>query len=238
MNTSKKLSQTKLSQTTNTNKRLFTRPVASILLAGTIIAGFTSAEAAKHDAELQQIQRAWAQAVYKTSNKQAKYAALQKLTNESGTLASQYANTPAVLVWDGIVNSTFAAVKGGLGALGLVKKSRDQLERAKQLDPNVLNGSAYTSLGTLYAKVPGWPIAFGDDKKAELHFRKALQINPNGIDPNFFYAEFLAEQGQKAKAIQHLQKALKAAPRPGRPVADAGRRQEASQLLHKLRQEG
>ena len=35
-------------------------------------------------------------------------------------------------------------------------------------------GSAYTSLGTLYFKVPGWPVGFGDEEKAEELLRKAL----------------------------------------------------------------
>jgi hypothetical protein len=55
------------------------------------------------------------------------------------------------------------------------------------IDPRALQGSAYTSLGSLYYQVPGWPIGFGDDKRAEAMLLKALEINPDGIDPNYFY---------------------------------------------------
>jgi Tfp pilus assembly protein PilF len=78
----------------------------------------------------------------------------------------------------------------------------------------------------LHYKVPGWPLGFGDKKKARAYLEKALQINPNGIDPNYFYADFLRERGEYEQAIQHYEKALAAPARPGREDADAGRRQE------------
>jgi Tfp pilus assembly protein PilF len=65
--------------------------------------------------------------------------------------------------------------------------------------------------------------------------QKALAINPNGIDPNYFYGEFLVETGKASEAIPYLERALKAPPRPGREVADAGRREEANTLLARAR---
>ncbi len=41
------------------------------------------------------------------------------------------------------------------------------MDQSISIDGSVLQGSAYTSLGTLYYQVPGWPIGFGDDEKAE-----------------------------------------------------------------------
>ena len=97
-----------------------------------------------------------------------------------------------------------------------------------------MNGSAYTSLATLYAKVPGWPIGFGDKKRAEELFKKSLAINPSGIDPNFFYAEYLIDHDRVAEGRNYLETALKAPPRPGRELADSGRRQEIQALLNKI----
>ena len=65
----------------------------------------------------------------------------------------------------------------------------------------------------------------------------SLAINPDGIDPNFFYAEYLAERDRNAEARQYLEKALKAAPRPGRELADKGRREEIRVLLERLNKE-
>ena len=117
------------------------------------------------------------------------------------------------LVWVGIVQSSHAGAKGGLGALGLAKKARASLESALARDPQVLGGSAYTSLGTLYYKVPGFPLGFGNKDKAQELLRKALSVNPDGIDPNYFYAEYLYKQGRYAESMQYLEQATKAAPR-------------------------
>jgi predicted Zn-dependent protease len=80
----------------------------------------------------------------------------------------------------------------------------------------------------------GWPIGFGDDKRAESYFRKSLALNPTGIDPNFFYAEFLIDNDRLEEARPYLDAALKAPARPGRELADKGRRQEAQALMNKL----
>ena len=75
---------------------------------------------------------------------------------------------------------------------------------------------------------------FGDDAKAEAMLNEALTINPTGIDPNYFQADFLYRNGRYDEASAALNKALKAAPRPGREVADAGRRSDISALQQKI----
>jgi tetratricopeptide (TPR) repeat protein len=137
------------------------------------------------------------------------------------------------LVWEGIIVSSLAGERGGLGALGLVKEAKALYERAIQIEPAALEGSAYNSLGVLYYKVPGWPVGFGDKAKARELLQKALAVNPKGIDPNYFYAEFLVETKHPDEAVAYLERALQAPARPGRQVADAGRREEARQLLEK-----
>ena len=139
-----------------------------------------------------------------------------------------------LLIWSAIVKSTWAGARGGLGALKLVKDAKSRLERALKQDDKALDGSAYTSLGSLYYQVPGWPVGFGDDDQAEQLLRKALVVNPNGIDPNFFYGDFLLQQGKAGEAKTYLNKALQAAPRPGRELADMGRRKEIEQRLESL----
>jgi len=139
------------------------------------------------------------------------------------------------LVWEGIIVSSLAGEKGGLGGLGLVKQAKAIYEQAIQIDGNVLDGSAYNSLGVLYYKVPGWPIGFGDKARARELLQKALAINPAGIDANFFYAEYLVEARRADEAAPYLQKVLDAPARPGRTIADNGRREEARALLAKIK---
>lgn len=193
------------------------------------------AQEASFTTELTDIQQGWDQANYQAASAADKQRQLEALSARSEALARKYPRHAEPLVWEGIVLSTYAGAKGGLGALSLAKKSRDCLLAATRIDPAALRGSAYTSLGALYYKVPGWPIGFGDRDKANDFLRKALALNPDGMDPNYFIGELLYEQGEYSRSLQHLQKALEAPPRPDRPVADAGRRAEINTLVAKVR---
>ncbi len=162
--------------------------------------------------------------------------ALNVLTQHAHTELLAAPNDPALLIWYAIIVSSYAGEKGGLGALSLCKEARSSLELAIARDPAALNGSAFTSLGTLYYKVPGWPIAFGSDKKAREYLSKALELNPTGIDPNYFMGDFLYTQGEYGHARTYLTTALNASDRPERPIGDAGRRGEIRALLAKVDQ--
>lgn len=195
-----------------------------------LLAPLTNSSAAGLSQDIASLQHEWARIKYQTSEnlQEAQFEALAKTAE---TITARYPNRAEPLIWEGIILSTWAGAKGGLGALSLVKQSRDRLEKALAINPKALDGSAFTSLGTLYYKVPGWPIGFGDDEKAEELLTKALGVNPDGIDPNFFYGEFLLEEKRYQESIKILNHALQAAPRPDRKIADAGRKSEIRQLL-------
>ena len=162
-------------------------------------------------------------------------AAYETLAKDAERVMAQYPKSAEPAIWHGIVEASHAGAKGGLGALSLAKSARKSLEQALALNPNALEGSAYTSLGSLYYQVPGWPIGFGDDKKALELLQKGLAVSPNGIDPNYFYGDFLYRSGDYGPAEQALRKALQAPPREGRKLADDGRRKEIGELLEKIR---
>lgn len=180
--------------------------------------------------EVTKLQSRWAQVNYQLQGDDQQQA-FEQLVSEADSITRTYPESAEAWIWNGIIKSSYAGARGGLGALGLVKESRAALEKALTINPAAMQGSAYTSLGTLYFKVPGWPIAFGDDDKAEELLKKALAINPDGIDSNYFYAEYLEDKGDYAEAKKYLLKAQQAAPRLSRPVADAGRQKQISQLL-------
>lgn len=181
------------------------------------------------------IQKQWAHVNYQLED-EAREKAFDMLIAQAQQRVKAVPEDADSLIWLGIIQSSAAGAKGGLGALGLAKDARKSLEAALKIDENALQGSAMTSLGTLYHKVPGWPISFGSDKKANKLLQQALKVNPNGIDPNYFYAEFLYDEGKYALAKQHLLVAQAAAPRPDRPIADAGRHDEIASLLAKVNQ--
>jgi tetratricopeptide (TPR) repeat protein len=176
------------------------------------------------------LQHDWAIANYKLAGDEQE-AAFEALIERADAAVANNQQSADLLIWNGIIKSSYAGAKGGLGALGLAKAARKSLEKALKVDGEALNGSAYTSLGTLYSQVPGWPVGFGSDKKAVQLLRKALDIDPDGIDSNYFYADYLLQQKEFAEAEKYLIKAQNAAPRPDRPIADAGRQEEIQAAL-------
>ena len=175
----------------------------------------------------------WAFISYQMPEKEREQA-FKNLAAEADRLASASPTRAEPLVWEAIVLASYAKVQGGMGALSKVRKARDLLMAARRIDPDTLNGSIYTSLGHLYAKVPGWPIGFGDKEEARALLQTGLEVDPTGIDANYFYADFLANQGDYAKAREYLDRALAAPPRPGREDADAGRRRDIERLLAEI----
>lgn len=197
------------------------------------LAAVYSSAQAQTTLSLAQIQQQWAHCQYQQSSKKASLSCFEKLVADNNDALKAHPKDEQLRVWLGINLSSQAGAKGGLGALSLVKEAKVNFEQVIKNAPNTLDGSAYTSLGALYYQVPGWPIGFGSDKKAKAMLKKGLAINPNGLDSNYFYADFLRDQGDKKAAKQYFEKALAAPKRPNRPLADEGRRKE---ILAKLKE--
>ncbi|MBU0655659.1 MAG: hypothetical protein KJ914_11095 [Gammaproteobacteria bacterium] len=209
----------------------FTKTMISLcLMSATFLPAFAHASM---DGDLLNIQREWGRINYQVSGKDAKLQAIHELEKSAAQLSAANPNRAEPMIWEGIILSTDAGIVKSMSALGIVKKAKGLLEKAIQTNPDALDGSAQASLGVLYYQVPGWPVSFGDDKKAEKYLQDALKINPNGIDPNYFYGDFLLKAKRYDEAVPYLTKALQAPARPNRPVADAGRRAEVKQALAK-----
>lgn len=174
------------------------------------------------DASIAQLQHEWATANYQTAEK-GREDALDKLVKEAHQVTAANPGRAEPLIWEGIITSTLAKYQSFFSAGGTAKAARDLLLSAEKIDANALEGSALTSLGSLYYKVPSG-ISFGDHKKAREYLERSLKISPNGIDQNYFYADFLLAEGEYAKSLEYFKKALNAPARPGREDADAGRR--------------
>jgi tetratricopeptide (TPR) repeat protein len=187
------------------------------------------------DESIARLQSEWEQIKYKQpADKQEK--AYEALTREATAVRTENPDRAEADIWYAIALASHAGAKGGLGALSLAKEARTVLEKVLVREPNALNGSAYVTLSSLYCQVPGWPIGFGDKDKARELLTKALAINPNGIDPHFFMGDCHYRAGDYDKALVSLETALKAPPRPNRPLADEGRRKEIDALLVKVRE--
>ena len=177
------------------------------------------------NAAIVELQHGWAHAKYQVPES-AQDQAYKELVAKAEQAVRDFPDRAEPLGWSAIILSSYAGVQGTFDALKSVEQARDQLVAAAKIDDKALNGGIMTSLGALYYKVPGWPIGFGNDKKAKEFLERGLALNPTGIDQNYFYGDFLLDQGDKEAARTYLTRALNAPPRPGREDADAGRRQE------------
>lgn len=183
--------------------------------------------------DIKPLQDRWAEVNYNINDEQ-KEQAFSDLLEQANAVVAANPNKAEALIWRGIIKSSYAGAKGGLGAMSLAEGSKADLELTLEIDSQALQGSAYTSLGVLYYRVPGWPIGFGSDKTAKVMLEKALAINPQGIDPNYFYADFLTQERDYKAAMSYIEKARQAQRRAGRETADQGRLQELAELQAKV----
>ena len=217
-----------------TNSSHTTLSVLMVLIASCLGMASVQALADTVDDSIVELQHQWARAYYQVPEKQ-KEDAFKELAAKAHQVTLTNAGRVEPMVWEAIILSSYAKFSGPLSALGKAKAARDLLVGAEKIQPDALGGSIYTSLGSLYYKVPGWPIGFGDKKKAKEYLEKAVKVNPTGIDSNYFYGDFLVEQGEYAKGREYLEKSLAAPARTGREDADQGRRDEVQQTLEKVK---
>lgn len=206
------------------------------LVLAFILSCLQTARASEMPLNAEILSQKWAAAKYQTST-QEQLPLLKNLVEEATLAAEASPRDPSVLAWKGTILSTYASLKGGVEALSVLREAKKALEASIALDESAENGLAHTILGAMYYRVPAWPVAFKDTKKAELHLQKGLALNPQGVDQNFFYGDFLKNQENYQAAEDYLSAALNAPVRAGHEVADEGRRTEAARLLEEVEQE-
>jgi type IV pilus assembly protein PilF len=82
---------------------------------------------------------------------------------------------------------------------GDLQGAMEKLTKALQFDPNY--APAHTVLAILYERI-------NDPANAEVHYRKAVDLEPKKGSPNNNYAVFLCKQGRGAEAKPYFERAL------------------------------
>jgi|AutmiccommunBRH9_1029481.scaffolds.fasta_scaffold01313_7 tetratricopeptide (TPR) repeat protein len=181
------------------------------------------------------LEHAWDHVQFEVADRDARLKAFSDLADQADQILKQDPENAEVMVWEAISLSSVAGEIRGPSALGKVKRARELLLAAEEIDSNALgDGSIYSSLGTLYYQVPPFPIGFGNKKKAREFLDKALAQNPNGIEPNYFMADFLVHTGDYKSALKYVTAAEAAPSRPERPIADEGRMRDLAALKTKI----
>jgi tetratricopeptide (TPR) repeat protein len=185
------------------------------------------------DADLHAIAIAWEHIKFDEGGAPEQFDHIDALAERAAGLVQKYPGRPEPLIWEGIITSEEAGMASTLSAMGYAKSAKALLEEALKKDPAALDAGAPTSLGVLYYRVPGFPFGFGDNKKARELLAQAVSLAPNGMDANYFYADFLMSQREYAAADKLLRHALSLPSQTDRPLWDKNRRAVIRELMAK-----
>lgn len=183
---------------------------------------------------INRIESDWAISYYLKTPEQQK-TDYPRLLQRVRTIGQRHPHAAEPKIWQAILLSANAEFEPALTALESLDAAKSLLEEAIKTQPDALEGAAYVTLGTLYYMVPGWPISFGDKDKAEQLLKKALSINPKGIDANYFYGDYLLTQDKFPDAVKYFTAAINAPTRKEQMLADLRLQETASMALAKAR---
>ena len=120
---------------------------------------------------------------------------------------------------------------------GVVGKMKSNAETLISIDSMYNSGAGWKVLGILHYRTPnlGVVLTWPDKKIAKRILEKALSYYPNDIANNFYYAEALAVNNEKDKAINYFKLLLKLNPRKDFILEDLDFKARAILALQELR---
>jgi tetratricopeptide (TPR) repeat protein len=177
-----------------------------------------------------QLEDEWAEIFYRLSEEQHEEK-FRDLLGRVQRTADKHPDVAELLVLQAIVLCTYAGAGSPFTALGKVERARELLIKSIHLDPRAMEASAFITLGNLYYRLPGWPISYGDDESARQYLEAGLKLYPDNIDTNYFYGDFLLEQGEYDQALPYLEKAHQAPIRPHMELSDRKLKEEIGKAL-------
>ena len=185
------------------------------------------------DAELHKVELTWEHVKFQEDGQPQQFDDMAAVAKQAQAIAARYPGRAEPLIWEGIAVSEEAGLASMLHAMSYAKEAKKILEQADAISPSALDAGAPTCLGVLYYRVPGFPLGFGDTAKARELLKQAVSLAPDGMDANYFYADFLMNEKDYAEAEKVLKHALALSVRSDRPLWDQNRRGVMRALLAK-----
>lgn len=179
------------------------------------------------------LQSEWAQVFYQAPRNQ-RVPKYKNLLDRVHALEGEHPDRAEPMIVEAIILCTYSAASLGLDTLDMLEQARTLLQKAIAVDPPALEGAAYVTLGNLYRRLPGWPVLYGDRKLARQYFESGVKLFPDAIDTNYFYGDYLLEEGDTAGARAYLAKASQAPIRPSLKISDEQLKKETDQALADL----
>lgn len=199
-----------------------------------MLSGATPAFASPYDEAVSQLQQQWAIINYQMTGHDEREDAIITLKHAAIDLSKAYPNKADPVILEAIIDTTKAEIDHNFSSLLLIQQAHDLLIQANKINPKALHGLGVASLGWLYFQAPKPPLSFGDKDLAKKYLERAIALNPNSLDTNYFYGRYLHEIGDDAKARAVLTHALETPVETNNEVADEGRRAEIQEVLDSL----
>lgn len=174
--------------------------------------------------EINSIESEWANVFYhlsKTDDMAKKE--YSRLISKAQHLGMRYPDATEPVFWEANILASRAEHENIFTALASINTAKTLLKKVIQKDASTLGGAALVTLSILYYEMP---LIYNDSSMAERYLKQALKINPNGVDPNYYYAEFLRSIDKIMLAIKYYKFVLSATVRSEQQFAD-------EQLKHK-----
>jgi tetratricopeptide (TPR) repeat protein len=162
---------------------------------------------------LSRIEQRWGEIRWQLADAR-RLEACRALAAEAGRVRQQHPDSAKAWIWEAIALAGYAEARSDMGALGPLRAARNAYEHSIGLGAHELVGFAYANLGTLYHRVPGWPISYGSDDRARELLRRGIDADPESLDTHYAYGRFLIDEGEYAAGIEALERALAASPGP------------------------
>lgn len=214
-----------------------TRSRTVFLIAAVFSIALTNgAKAQTIDETFSEFENRWAMTVFELPIGK-RDRALKSLLFEARDLAHRYADLPRAAAWHGIVANECVRARCLSRSTRLRKEARDALLKAESLDPLVLDGLVYATLGTLYSEAPSYLGGFGSKTRGIGYMWKAIVLDPEGLDANYLYAELLVDEKRYRDAREVLINASALPARTDHLRADLGRHRQIQALLEEVESE-
>jgi tetratricopeptide (TPR) repeat protein len=135
--------------------------------------------------------------------------------------------------WYAANEGEYAALRGALQSLGLVKTIRREFESALAINPAYEDGAIFSALGQIDLNLPR--ILGGNEKRGIERLEAGLKVGPDNAELKVTLAEVYIKKGRKDEAKPLLESVIKKSDPARSPVEMEELRTKARALLDKTK---
>ena len=210
--------------------------VSSYAQTNHIVVSETEAQKAKKT-DLLSYQQEWARLTFEEENKEKQQVGFDTLLERVEKTLKEKPSSADMRIWLAKLKMEKASSLGLFKRDDMNKEALALLEQATLINPKALDGYGYALLGHLYNSADVWPFSFGNRVKAKGYLLKALALDPDNLEANYFYGLYLKQYEGLESANPYFKKALEAKQYPDRKTAYLGLRDMIREAMKEEKEE-